>query len=186
MLCSVCYLRTIKVLLIQCNWVSILMVLQVLYFCIWSFFYCSTAKFCVILVRSFVNHVIHCWCHFCFSSCNWSTRIIISGSENARQKAVVDEFLHAWNGYRKYAWAHDELKPVTKGWIDWMGVGLTIIDSLDTMYIMGLKTGKTFQFFSLCFFFYEWSLQLHYTWWARISGLRYSTVQEWIFSVQVK
>jgi hypothetical protein len=66
----------------------------------------------------------------------------VVGSENAMQKAVVKEFLHAWNGYHLFAWGHDELKPVSRGWMDWMGVGLTIIDSLDTMYIMGLENGK--------------------------------------------
>lgn len=64
------------------------------------------------------------------------------GPENIRQKAVVDEFLHAWSNYKKYAWGRDELKPVSRGWIDFMGVGLTIIDSLDTLYIMGLNDGN--------------------------------------------
>ncbi|ELR62708.1 UDP-N-acetylhexosamine pyrophosphorylase-like protein 1 [Bos mutus] len=34
--------------------------------------------------------------------------------QNERQKAVVDAFLHAWAGYRKFAWGHDELKPLTR------------------------------------------------------------------------
>jgi hypothetical protein len=25
---------------------------------------------------------------------------------------VKAEFLHAWNGYKKYAWGHDDLKPL--------------------------------------------------------------------------
>jgi len=41
-----------------------------------------------------------------------------------------------------YAWGRDELKPVSRGWIDYMGVGLTILDSLDTLYIMGLNEGN--------------------------------------------
>lgn len=61
------------------------------------------------------------------------------GPSNKRQLQVVRAFQHAWNGYRKYAWGRDELKPISKGWINWMGVGLTIVDSLDTMLIMGLK-----------------------------------------------
>jgi len=67
---------------------------------------------------------------------------MFSGPGNVRQKAVVDEFLHAWNNYKAYAWGHDELKPVSHGWIDYMGVGLTIVDSLDTLYIMGLNQGE--------------------------------------------
>ena len=64
------------------------------------------------------------------------------GPENIKQKAVVDEFLHAWTSYKRCAWGRDELKPLTCGWIDYMGVGLTIVDSLDTLYIMGLNEGN--------------------------------------------
>nr|XP_020744182.1 endoplasmic reticulum mannosyl-oligosaccharide 1,2-alpha-mannosidase-like [Odocoileus virginianus texanus] len=64
-------------------------------------------------------------------------------SQNERQKAVVDAFLHAWAGYRKFAWGHDELKPLTRSFSEWFGLGLTLIDALDTMWILGLK--KEFQ-----------------------------------------
>ncbi|GIY85248.1 endoplasmic reticulum mannosyl-oligosaccharide 1,2-alpha-mannosidase [Caerostris darwini] len=60
-------------------------------------------------------------------------------SSQEKQKAVVDAFLHAWKGYRSYAWGHDHLKPITKTFQNWFGLGLTIVDSLDTMYIMGLE-----------------------------------------------
>lgn len=60
------------------------------------------------------------------------------GPQNARQRAVVDAFKHAWKGYKKYAWGHDQLKPVSRSFSEWFGVGLTIVDSLDTMIIMGL------------------------------------------------
>ncbi|VDK52082.1 unnamed protein product [Anisakis simplex] len=60
------------------------------------------------------------------------------GPQNDRQREVVDAFKHAWKGYKEYAWGHDTLKPISKGYSDWFGVGLTIIDSLDTMLIMGL------------------------------------------------
>jgi len=66
---------------------------------------------------------------------------VYSGPANDRQKAVVQAFMHAWSAYKKYAWGHDELKPITKFWQEWMGVGLTIVDSIDTMYIMGLNDG---------------------------------------------
>ncbi|KAF6327658.1 mannosidase alpha class 1B member 1 [Rhinolophus ferrumequinum] len=58
---------------------------------------------------------------------------------NERQKAVIDAFRHAWAGYRKFAWGHDELKPVSRSYSEWFGLGLTLIDSLDTMWILGLK-----------------------------------------------
>lgn len=47
---------------------------------------------------------------------------------------------HAWGGYVKYAWGHDELDPVAKsGKDDFGGVGATIVDSLDTLWLMGLQ-----------------------------------------------
>lgn len=54
--------------------------------------------------------------------------------------AVKKEFLHAWNGYKKYAWGHDDLKPLTKTHHDWYPQPLlmTPVDSLDTMILMGL------------------------------------------------
>src|SRR5712671_4445254 len=52
---------------------------------------------------------------------------------------VRSEFMHAWNGYKKYAWGHDDLRPLTKTYHDWYGESLlmTPVDSLDTMIIMG-------------------------------------------------
>uniref|UniRef100_A0A804HK86 alpha-1,2-Mannosidase n=1 Tax=Homo sapiens TaxID=9606 RepID=A0A804HK86_HUMAN len=58
---------------------------------------------------------------------------------NYRQKGVIDVFLHAWKGYRKFAWGHDELKPVSRSFSEWFGLGLTLIDALDTMWILGLR-----------------------------------------------
>ncbi|XP_014241958.1 endoplasmic reticulum mannosyl-oligosaccharide 1,2-alpha-mannosidase isoform X2 [Cimex lectularius] len=63
----------------------------------------------------------------------------ISSETNKRQKAVIDAFLHAWNGYKKYAWGHDHLKPISHKPHDWFKLGLSIVDSLDTMYLMNLK-----------------------------------------------
>jgi mannosyl-oligosaccharide alpha-1,2-mannosidase len=60
------------------------------------------------------------------------------GPTNERQSAVVAAFKHAWKGYKKYAWGHDHLKPITGTFHDWFNLGLTIVDALDTIYIMGL------------------------------------------------
>uniref|UniRef100_A0A667YTF7 alpha-1,2-Mannosidase n=1 Tax=Myripristis murdjan TaxID=586833 RepID=A0A667YTF7_9TELE len=57
----------------------------------------------------------------------------------AAAHAVRDTFRHAWKGYKEHAWGHDELKPVSKSYGEWFGLGLTLVDSLDTMYILGLK-----------------------------------------------
>src|SRR5271157_4437191 len=54
---------------------------------------------------------------------------------------VRQEFLHAWDAYKQYAWGHDELRPLSKGFHDWYSVSLlmTPVDALDTMVLMGLK-----------------------------------------------
>lgn len=51
---------------------------------------------------------------------------------------------HGWDNYVKYAWGKNELKPVSKR--DHSGsvfgsasMGATIVDSLDTLLIMGLN-----------------------------------------------
>ncbi|KRT82488.1 glycoside hydrolase, partial [Oryctes borbonicus] len=67
------------------------------------------------------------------------TNRTFTGPTNDRQRVIVQAFKHAWKGYRKFAWGHDNLKPISAGYSEWFGLGLTIIDSIDTIYIMGLK-----------------------------------------------
>jgi hypothetical protein len=54
---------------------------------------------------------------------------------------VKTEFLHAWDNYKRYAWGHDELLPLSRKPHDWYGQSLlmTPVDALDTLVIMGLK-----------------------------------------------
>jgi ER degradation enhancer, mannosidase alpha-like 2 len=63
---------------------------------------------------------------------------------------VRGEFLYAWNAYKQYAWGHDELKPLSKGYRDWHAGTLlmTPVDALDTMIMMGLtdEANKTREF----------------------------------------
>jgi hypothetical protein len=62
----------------------------------------------------------------------------------AERAAMVErvraETRHAWAGYVKYAWGHDELRPVTRTARDWYGESLLItpVDSLDTLVMLGL------------------------------------------------
>jgi len=62
----------------------------------------------------------------------------INKSEYAEK--VKQEFLHAWNAYKKYAWGHDQLMPVTKTYKDWYPVPmlLTPVDAFTTMKLMKL------------------------------------------------
>lgn len=73
----------------------------------------------------------------------------LATSANAQQRTVDRprlamqvraEFLHAWNGYKKYAWGHDDLKPLSKSYHDWYAEPLLMspVDALDTMILMGL------------------------------------------------
>ena len=52
--------------------------------------------------------------------------------------------LHAWRGYKAYAWGRNELRPISKrghtaGIFGRQDMGATIVDALDTLYIMGLQ-----------------------------------------------
>jgi mannosidase alpha-like ER degradation enhancer 2 len=55
---------------------------------------------------------------------------------------IRNETLHAWEGYKQYAWGHDALKPLSKQPFDWYGPGhsllMTPVDALDTLVLMGL------------------------------------------------
>ncbi|KAH6686816.1 family 47 glycosyl hydrolase [Plectosphaerella plurivora] len=56
-----------------------------------------------------------------------------------RLATVKAEAQRAWSGYRKHAWTHDELVPQSLGFRDpFCGWAATLIDSLDTLWIMGL------------------------------------------------
>lgn len=51
--------------------------------------------------------------------------------------------MHAWTGYEKYAWGANELKPIahtghSASIFGKSAMGATIVDGMDTLYIMGL------------------------------------------------
>jgi mannosyl-oligosaccharide alpha-1,2-mannosidase len=57
-----------------------------------------------------------------------------------RQKAVKKAFEHSWDGYKHNAWLQDEVGPLTgKAKNPFGGMGATLVDSLDTLWIMGMK-----------------------------------------------
>ncbi|KAF0894155.1 hypothetical protein E2562_034887 [Oryza meyeriana var. granulata] len=59
---------------------------------------------------------------------------------NERREKVKEAMVHAWNSYVKYAWGMDELQPQSRNGVNsFGGLGATLVDSLDTLYIMGLK-----------------------------------------------
>lgn len=49
-------------------------------------------------------------------------------------------FNHAWDGYVNQAWLRDEVAPISGGYKDTFGGwAATLVDSLDTLWIMGMK-----------------------------------------------
>ena len=54
---------------------------------------------------------------------------------------VREEFLSSWKAYERFAWGHDELRPVSRTPRDWYGESLlmTPVDALDTLVLMGLR-----------------------------------------------
>ncbi|KAH9951163.1 glycoside hydrolase [Amylocystis lapponica] len=71
--------------------------------------------------------------------------IVVEQSENttalwnSRAEQVKQAFLHAYHGYETHAFPHDELRPLSNMSVDnFNGWGVSVIDSLDTMILMGL------------------------------------------------
>lgn len=57
----------------------------------------------------------------------------------SRRKHVKEAMKFVWDNYRKYAWGADELKPISGKRHDcWGGIGVTLVDSLDTLILMGM------------------------------------------------
>ncbi|KAJ2793806.1 hypothetical protein H4R20_006428, partial [Coemansia guatemalensis] len=70
---------------------------------------------------------------------NFSNSDEVQRLRASRAADVRKGFVHAWNAYRKYAFGADEINPLTlepvttrNGW------GASLIDALDTLYVMGL------------------------------------------------
>ena len=55
---------------------------------------------------------------------------------------IREEFLHAWNGYTQFAWGADEVLPLSgkpkNFFVPNHSFGLSIIEAMDTLYVMGL------------------------------------------------
>jgi mannosyl-oligosaccharide alpha-1,2-mannosidase len=57
-----------------------------------------------------------------------------------RKKEVRKQFFKCWTSYRQMAWMHDELRPISGEVNDHFGGwAATLIDALDTLWIMGFK-----------------------------------------------
>lgn len=57
-----------------------------------------------------------------------------------RANKVRESMKHFWDAYRSYAFGADELQPLSqKGRNNWGSVSLTLIDSLDTLWLMNMR-----------------------------------------------
>jgi mannosyl-oligosaccharide alpha-1,2-mannosidase len=57
----------------------------------------------------------------------------------SRRFYVKRAMQHAWQSYEQYAFGHDELLPRTlSGQDNWGGMGTTLVDSLDTLWLMNM------------------------------------------------
>lgn len=72
------------------------------------------------------------------SEISWE-RDLLNAKHTDRQKEVIEAMKHSWDAYKNYAWGADHLRPLTKTKQNWFGVGLTIVDSIDTLLLMGMK-----------------------------------------------
>ncbi len=61
-------------------------------------------------------------------------------AREARRQKVRNLFRKNWASYRKHAWMKDALEPISAGFKDqFSGWAATLVDSLDTLWIMGLR-----------------------------------------------
>lgn len=67
-----------------------------------------------------------------------------SSDQKVEREAKLDQikktFAFSWDGYRKNAWMHDELSPVSGSNRDpFCSWGATLVDSLDSLWMLGMK-----------------------------------------------
>ncbi|SPO27327.1 related to alpha-mannosidase [Ustilago trichophora] len=68
----------------------------------------------------------------------------LRNADTDRQTAVLDAFNHSWLAYKRDAWGYDEYHPISKQGSNLsgkhgQGIGYTIVDTLDTLILMGFK-----------------------------------------------
>ena len=86
------------------------------------------------IIYSLLTLIILCGCQ------NPLTKSTDQNKTNELAEDVKSEFVRSWEGYKKYAWGHDVLLPLSKSHKDWYEESLHIspIDAYSTMKVMGL------------------------------------------------
>lgn len=72
------------------------------------------------------------------------SNVVTTDKNRSRQHKIKEMMLHAWSNYKLYAWGGNELCPTIKRIYHQSvfgpdNIGATIIDAMDTLYLMGLK-----------------------------------------------
>lgn len=55
-----------------------------------------------------------------------------------RQAAVAEAVKWAWKGYKQCAWGKDDLLPLSCKGGEWFDLGITLVDSLDLLWLVGM------------------------------------------------
>jgi len=78
---------------------------------------------------------------FVFGCQNSETRQTTNTRIDELARDVKNETLRSWTAYKKYAWGHDALQPLTKSYTDWYKEPLYIspIDAYSTLHLMGFN-----------------------------------------------
>ena len=64
----------------------------------------------------------------------------VEARRKERLKEIRASFEHAWNGYKKHAWAKDEVAPLSGRYYNTFGGwAATLVDTLDSLWILGFK-----------------------------------------------
>ena len=68
----------------------------------------------------------------------------LDAETSSRRETVKQMLLHGWNNYVRYAWGENELRPISRkghspGIFGSTKLGASIVDAMDTLWIMGLK-----------------------------------------------
>ncbi|PAV22655.1 glycoside hydrolase family 47 [Pyrrhoderma noxium] len=113
----------------------------------WSkVFYFSSVIFLLFTAytfRNFIKVLLEPWIDFADSTLHGvgtagQAKII---ADNAKREAIVNAYKHAWHAYERDAMGADEYHPISHHGTNLSeagGIGYTVVDSIDTMMIMGL------------------------------------------------
>ena len=68
-------------------------------------------------------------------------KALSDGLGRQRAERVRAAMRHMWKGYQTKAFGMDELRPITgTGQNNWGGMGAQLVDAIDTLWLMGMKT----------------------------------------------